>query len=287
MGEYDYESIDQSPFKEYSAEKITGSLVMKIDEIVKKNKLTKKNYSWYRDLIVYSITTIRSVIVFRDVSIFKDLSYFPLWRKFRISNEGTLEHETPWLVFTSIKFLRNYLQKDMIVFEYGSGGSTEFLRKRVRLVISIEHDKEWYEKVHQYFRNEKVINAELKLISPEKDEKYASKNANIPLDCISSRTEYRGMSFKKYVTSISNYPDEYFDLIVVDGRSRISCLAYSIPKLKKNGILLLDNADRCVYLKPFPELQNKNKWSLEKFTGHFPFASASNVNQTNLFKKLY
>lgn len=33
MGEYNYESIDQSPFKEYSAEKITGKLVEVINEI--------------------------------------------------------------------------------------------------------------------------------------------------------------------------------------------------------------------------------------------------------------
>jgi predicted O-methyltransferase YrrM len=56
------------------------------------------------------------------------------------------------------------------------------------------------------------------------------------------------MQFRSYVEAIDAYPDASFDLVVVDGRARPSCLRQAIPKLRPRGLLVLDNSDRDYYL---------------------------------------
>lgn len=42
----------------------------------------------------------------------------------------------------------------------------------------------------------------------------------------------------------TNIPDEYFDIIIVDGIHRVNCAYASLNKLKKGGILILDDSNR-------------------------------------------
>ena len=49
----------------------------------------------------------------------------------------------PWINLNAICFLEKFLRADMIVFEYGSGGSTIFFAKRCRHIVSIEDNREW------------------------------------------------------------------------------------------------------------------------------------------------
>jgi predicted O-methyltransferase YrrM len=46
-----------------------------------------------------------------------------------------------------------------------------------------------------------------------------------------------------YVGKIGEFPLEYFDLIVIDGSHRYSCLMAAWKHLKPCGILLIDNTD--------------------------------------------
>lgn len=246
----------------------------------------RKERNIFRDFIVYFTSVVLVMAKQKDITVLKDLTYFSKWRQFRNSDYGTLEHEIPWIVFSSIDYLKKHLSDQTLVFEFGSGGSTEYLRKRVKSVISVEHDAVWYNRVQGHFEREVVDNVKLMLIEPEQTNLINMSGESQIEDCFSARKEFEGYSFKKYVTLISKYPDNYFDVIIVDGRSRVSCIFYSLKKVKKGGLLLIDNADRTEYLAPFPELKNCREWKLNKFTGHFPFASASVLNQTFIFEKL-
>lgn len=53
----------------------------------------------------------------------------------------------PWFNFSFIELLRERLSSDLTVFEYGSGASTLFFSKRCKHVTSIEHDKNWFNKI--------------------------------------------------------------------------------------------------------------------------------------------
>jgi hypothetical protein len=58
----------------------------------------------------------------------------------------------------------------------------------------------------------------------------------------------KDVNYKNYASLIDYYPDEYFDIVLVDGRSRPACIKHAAPKLKKGGLMVLDNADRSYYL---------------------------------------
>lgn len=245
-----------------------------------------KKHSIVRDFIVYNAALVRATGKFRTAGVLLDIKHFSQWWKYRNSPESPLQYEIPWLVFDAIQFLDGWLKKDMNVFEYGSGGSTIYWAKRAGNLVSVEHDREWYNMVAGHIAELKLSNTEYILSEPETDASFDQKSAQCPADFISSRAQYKGKNFDSYAKQIEKYPPGYFDLVIVDGRVRASCIMLAMDKIKKGGILLLDNADRKAYIEPFPELKDRRKWKLKKYAGHFPFSPASVLNETYLFEKL-
>lgn len=241
----------------------------------------------FRDLLVYMITSIRFLLLKGRLNLFfSDLSYFNKWRKYRLSSQGTIDHRVPWLVFSCIDFLDEWLKKDMQVFEYGSGGSTLYFAEKVGRIISIEHDAKWFGYARTVIEQAGFDNIHYQLIEPVAAEESRNKDCTIPENYVSCFAEYQGFDFSTYASSIDRHANELFDLVVVDGRVRHSCIAHALKKVKLNGALLLDNADRVYYLKPFPQLMDARKWKEIDFTGHFPFSPASVVNSTKVFIKI-
>lgn len=144
----------------------------------------------------------------------------------------------PWWADGVWEFIENKLGINDIVFEWGSGNSTKCLSNLCK-VISIENDIEWYRKL----KNEISQSVDLHFIPDGGD------TLNSPNDVYgysSNSFLFNHKDFSKYVMSIDKY-DHDFSLIVIDGRSRTSCLAYAIPKVKKGGMLLLDDSWRDHY----------------------------------------
>lgn len=155
--------------------------------------------------------------------------------------------QIPWIVFRAKKFLDDYLKKDMKVFEWGSGGSTIYFCKKVNNVFAIEHDETWYNEVKEVISKENINNCEYYLIKPIKNQLLTAMPYNALLNNSKTFDRYKSYSFKKYVRKIDEYPDRYFDFIFVDGRARAGCIKHAINKVKKGGILMLDNSERIDY----------------------------------------
>jgi hypothetical protein len=137
----------------------------------------------------------------------------------------------PWVTYSFIDFIKPRLNNTLRVFEYGSGSSTLFYALRVLKVVSVEHDKNWHDKIKSSSpRNAEMIFTEL---HPNGD--YSRKAATI---------------------------GEKFDIIIVDGRDRVNCCTYSVDALSPSGVLVLDDSERPEYepartflkLKGFKEL---------------------------------
>lgn len=150
---------------------------------------------------------------------------------------------TPWMVFDAIDFLRQSLPAAPQIFEYGSGGSTLFWLRCGAQLVSVEHDPRWFPVVQRrvgtcdrFDYRFAAAEPDPAALDPSDPEQYASDD---PL--------YAGQSFRNYVCQIDSFPDQFFDLVVVDGRARPSCLAHAAPKVKRGGLLILDNADRHYY----------------------------------------
>ena len=53
----------------------------------------------------------------------------------------------PWVTYSFISYIENRLNKKMSIFEYGSGNSTLYFAEKVNHLISVEHDKKWFENI--------------------------------------------------------------------------------------------------------------------------------------------
>jgi hypothetical protein len=243
--------------------------------------------NFYRDILVYVLSSFFYLFLRGKILLFlQDLYFFPEWRKYRCFKKGVLSHQIPWINFASISFLNKFLKKEMKVFEYGSGGSTLFFASRTDIIISLEHNNAWHEKVNNILVEKGFCNVEYRLILPQLIKDNFDRDCTLPENYSSCNIEYESFDFREYVNSIDLFPDSYFDLVFVDGRARPSCIMHSMSKIKKYGMLLVDNTDRVYYTKSFPELFDKNKWSETIFAGHFPNGSASILGYSTVFIKL-
>jgi hypothetical protein len=227
-----------------------------------------------RKVIYYIYETLKEFIRKGDVNILLDsTSHFFRWIKTtRKDYPKVITDFVPWMNFNAISFLNKFLTKDMTVFEWGSGSSTLFLSQRVEKVISIEHNKEWYSKVNGMLSEYKVNNLTYKLIEPEDIFNNATNLSFKDPSCYYSEDmAYKKYDFKKYVLSIEGYTDKSFDLIIIDGRARPSCLFHSLNKLKDSGYILIDNTEREYYLEYFKSSKEYSKYILTESFAHVPF----------------
>lgn len=130
----------------------------------------------------------------------------------------------PWLTEKAIVFLEDFLKNNpnAVILEFGSGSSTLWFAKTTKNLYSVEHDANWYKLTKQKL---------------ESDPKY-------------HKVEYFLLK-RPYYDICDNFPDEYFDLILVDGRNRKGCIAKALRILKPGGVLMLDNSERPYYKTVF------------------------------------
>ena len=215
-------------------------------------------------------------------NLYSFLRFYPKWREHLKPGRNSVEDQNPWINFGAIEFLKKIVRPDMRVFEYGSGGSTLFWSSRVQEVVSVEHDFIWYSKMKEKLDRLQVQNVRYILAEPEDEPQFSDKKFGQPSDFISSDIAYTGKNFIRYARSIDSYPDNYFDVVVVDGRARPSCIQQGLPKLKKNGWLIIDNTEREYYLTPFRF--DKSSWKISIFVGPLPYGR--DFSQTSFIKKL-
>ena len=162
------------------------------------------------------------------------------------SGYSPVDDQRPWINYRATEWLESYLSPTMRVFEYGSGGSTLFLSKRVAQVVSVEHDERFYHFMNERISSHGITNCTYILRAPksfgmDQIPYYSAESFS------SEWPSHKTMNFEEYVKSIDEYPNDYFDLITVDGRARPSCALRALPKLKNGGCLLVDNMERTRY----------------------------------------
>ena len=101
-------------------------------------------------------------------------------------------------------FFISHITKNDKVLEYGSGESTSQISNRVKELISIEHQKEWFEKI----KLDKTENSQIYLVEP-----------NLPYSEGNHCGTYE--EFRDYI----EFPIKYgpYDVILIDGRARVHC----------------------------------------------------------------
>lgn len=116
----------------------------------------------------------------------------------------------PWYTYPAIHFLSQFNWSASSVFEYGCGLSSLYWASRAAHVYSVESDSAWAERI----RSKRVQNLHIVVRSDR----------------------------AAYVDAIHEC-DRDFNVIVIDGRFRLSCAGVALMRLAKGGVVVLDNSD--------------------------------------------
>lgn len=122
-----------------------------------------------------------------------------------------------WLPDVAKDWMKKWVKPDMRGVEFGSGCSTLWLGQRVRSLVSVESDREWYERVKEWLKQYNIKNVEL-IYAPNKE---------------------------KYLGVLDRFEDRHFDFAFSDGPGnlRSPCIRASWPKVKVGGALIADNTE--------------------------------------------
>jgi hypothetical protein len=190
--------------------------------------------------LLYKVLTsprrLRTLLAFNDKGYLDEIGWFKAFdSKASVDIEG---NPIPWVTYPFIDFIKERIQKQHAVFEFGSGNSTLFYAKYAAIVVSVEHNKEWYDKIV----TEKPENSEMIFC----DLVYGGDYCHVPAKL-----------------------GEKFDLIIIDGRDRVNCCKLAPDALTANGVVILDNSERENY-KPGIDFLVKSGFKHLSFSGIVP-----------------
>ncbi len=155
----------------------------------------------------------------------------------------------PWLCYPFLEFFNERLSYEMNMFEYGSGYSTLYWAKKLKTIVSVEHNYNWYKK--------------MKNILPNNVQYY-----------------YYPIS-RGYVDSIKTL-NKKFDIIIIDGRERVACVKVATSYLSTSGVIVWDNSLREKYRDGIIYLENLGFKHID-FKGLNPLGTVPTV--TSVFYK--
>ena len=119
----------------------------------------------------------------------------------------------PYLIDSSIVFIKELLNDDTVVFEWGSGCSTLWFSKIVKKVYSTEGSKVWVDFVS------------------EKANEFHLTNINLM---------YFNRKLSPYVLAINSI-QENIDVVLIDGSERMKCLNEVLKRIDVKVIILDDS----------------------------------------------
>jgi predicted O-methyltransferase YrrM len=146
----------------------------------------------------------------------------------------------PWMTYPMIDFLKNNINKNHDIFEFGMGASTLFFSRLANSVTSLETNLQWFEII----KNKLTTNNSTQFLMPD-----ALENSNYE--------EFAKKQNKK------------FDFIIIDSLKRFKCAQNSIPALKPGGCVILDDSERENYKKIF-NFFSENNFKQQDFVGIEP-----------------
>ena len=168
--------------------------------------------------LLYKVFTsprrLRTLLSFNDKGYLDEIGWFNAFDTMSPIDQNN--NPIPWVTYSFIDFIKSRLNKQHTVFEFGSGNSTFFYAKYAGLVVSVEHDKEWFDKIYK----DKPENSELIFCELVRDGDYC----RVPVKL-----------------------EEKFNIIIVDGRDRVNCCKQAVDAIADNGVIVLDDSERDFY----------------------------------------
>ena len=161
---------------------------------------------------------------------------------------------TPWFTYPAISMLRQIVNSDSKIFEYGSGYSSLYFKSVAAELISVEHNSKWGDILRKSSPelDLRIHPEELEIenVSSKEIQAYMECNFEEPVGPSKSENLEHGLinrSFSNYALEITKSPRGHFDVIVIDGMARQLCAFIASLYVAHDGLIILDNSDRWQY----------------------------------------
>lgn len=164
--------------------------------------------------VFFSPKRLKTLLSFNEKGYLDEIGWFNAYDHKTPVDENN--NPIPWVTYSFIDFIKSHLKKNLSVFEFGSGNSTFFYAKYATQVVSVEHDKEWFDKIV----STKPANSEMIFCELVRGGDYC----RMPLKL-----------------------EKKFDIIIVDGRDRVNCCKQAVDAVSANGVIVLDDSEREFY----------------------------------------
>jgi predicted O-methyltransferase YrrM len=123
--------------------------------------------------------------------------------------------DAPWLTPASVRVLESWLRPEDRGLEWGSGRSTLWIARRIKWLVSVEHDEAWSGRVRAWISEHGIKNVEHRFCSDE----------------------------LSYLAVADEIPPGSLDFVLVDGIARDRCALIALSRLRPGGLLVIDNAN--------------------------------------------
>lgn len=144
------------------------------------------------------------------------LTFRYVFNKIRLLIHERRNPTDPWLTSHAVELLRQLINQEDVGVEFGSGRSTSWFIDRVSKLYSIESDLCWFEKL-------------------------SAKNKS---RILKGNLLYHHLTEKsQYSEFINTFSDESVNFCLIDGKYRDLCAIEMVPKIKKGGLLVVDNVN--------------------------------------------
>jgi len=151
----------------------------------------------------------------------------------------------PFMTDREIEFLKSFLSKEQVVFEWGAGWTTLNFSKYVKEYYSVEHDFKWYialskkisKNVKLYYMPPNRLDLEwFPVLKEGRYEDYDEGDYH-------SFKDY--LAFVKVIGSL----EKKFDIVLIDGRVRVDCAIEILPCLNMDAVVFIHDFERANYWK--------------------------------------
>jgi predicted O-methyltransferase YrrM len=129
--------------------------------------------------------------------------------------------DVPWLSQEANALLESLLRPEDVGVEWGSGRSTCWLGRHVKHLVSVEENRSWAEQVKHQVEQLGLKNVDIRFFEGQQLENPEGS---------------------EYVRVADSFADSSLDFALIDGGwAREQCALASIPKLKRGGLLIVDD----------------------------------------------
>lgn len=156
----------------------------------------------------------------------------------------------PWINKKAFERLKEILNYESIIAEFGSGKSTLFFASICRRVYSIETSMEWYNMLKNKL----------------------GARSNVYLAIYAETDHNDGRSYSMFLEGLCN---EDLDLLFIDGKYRNYCIENQWKRIKVGGYLVIDDYHR--YFK----FQSKYGTILSRETVHEDYENCEKILKDN------